>query len=132
MVGAQGLDDPRKKDVPTGSLIIFGAVTGGSIGLMLVNASWKYRSTNNTEDEESPQTSRWYGCLPHCCPTAQTVGTSIILFVSAVLLPTYREDTILVILIVFGVALPLLVMVNLPLLFNHHVKEEIVEDNLPV
>lgn len=126
MTGTLSMDEHGEKDTSIGSLIIFGAVVGGSISLMLVNASWSYRSTY--KHENNLQTSRWCPCFPCCCcPTAQLAGTLIVIFVCVILVPTYKEDTV-AILIILSSALPLLVMVNMPLLFKHRIEEELVQD----
>ena len=125
MTGTLSLDKHGGNDTSIGSLIIFGAVVGGSISLMLVNASWSYRSTY--KHENNLQTSPWCACFPCCCPTAQLAGTLIVILVCAILVTTYKEDT-LAILIILGTALLLSVMVNLPLLFKYRIEEELVED----
>lgn len=125
MTGTLSMDEHGEKDTSIGSLIIFGAVVGGSISLMLVNASWSYRSTY--KHENNLQTSRWCPCFPCCYPTAQLAGTLIVIFVCVILVPTYKEDTV-AILIILSSALPLLVMVNMPLLFKHRIEEELVQD----
>jgi hypothetical protein len=94
-----------------GGLIVFGAIVGGAVSLILVNVSWSYRGKHSF-NLQAPGSSDFQ----LTCPTAQVASSCIVLFVGAVLIPTYRRDTTGIFVIIFGIMFPLLVMVNAPLL----------------
>ena len=118
MTGTVSLYENGRNDTSIGGLVVFGAVIGGSVSLILVNVSWWYRGNHN----DNLHASIWCSCLS-CCPTAQLASTLIVLLVGAILVPTYRDDIMAVLLIIFGIVLPLLVMVNLPMMFERHDEE---------
>lgn len=105
-----------------GGMIIFGAVVGGAVSLMLVNVSWWYRG-KHFFNLQAP-------CCPGfkvTCPTAQVASSCIVLCVAAILVPTYHQDKVGILVIIFGIVLPLLVMVNLPLMIDPD-EEELDKD----
>ena len=80
-----------------GGLIIFGSVVGGVVSLILINVCWWYRKKSIL---------------------AQLGSTAIVIFIGAALIPNYYQNTTIIFILVFAWVLPMLTLVNLPMLFG--------------
>ena len=98
-----------------GVAIMFGSAVGGAIALILVNVSWSYRRKN---DEITLQPDWCYTSLYFACPMAQFSGSLVIFLTGAILVPAYHYNTRAVLILIFGILSPLLLLVNIPMLFD--------------
>lgn len=103
----------------SGIPIIFGALLFGAVSLLLVNVSWSFRG-KNSPNMQSPCCKK----LNWSIPTAQLASSCIVLFVGACLIPTYHKNMTEVLVIVFGIILPLLILVNIPLVVGREEEKQ--------
>ncbi|CAB9515097.1 expressed unknown protein [Seminavis robusta] len=94
-----------------GIMIIFGSAVWGAIALILVNLSWIYRGN-------SQKVVIQLSCWECDCPMAQLAGTSIVLLAGSSLLITYHNNHTVLLVMIFGIIIPVITMVNIPSLFD--------------
>jgi hypothetical protein len=104
--------DNNKESI--GVAMMFGSAVGGAIALILMNLSWCYRRKNDELTIRPP----CFSSLELACPVAQLSGSLIVLLTGAILVPAYHQNTNAILVLVFGILLPLLILINLPMLFD--------------
>jgi hypothetical protein len=97
-----------------GVAVMFGSAVGGTIALILVNLSWSYRRKNDELILPTPCCSS----LELTCPIAQVSGSILLLLTGAILVPAYHQNTKAILILICGILLPILILVNLPMLFG--------------